>query len=119
MVLFTLASLVAVTTVKGHGAVISPPPRNGVDRDLKPWNGPAPCKGVKGCPSVETQTGFVPPFLLFFFFFLSSSSSSTGLLPMAVRMMINQPNQASWTWCVGCGLPYQTKKPKIEVLRCF
>jgi hypothetical protein len=40
----------------GHGAVITPPPRNGVDRDLAPWNGNVP----DPTPSVETKTGWCP-----------------------------------------------------------
>lgn len=40
----------------GHGAVVHPPPRNAVDKDLHPWNGPVPAdpNGVGGgttwCP---------------------------------------------------------------------
>jgi len=58
--MLSFATLLTVTTVKGHGAVTSPVPRNGVDRNLAPWNGTAPCKGVSGCPSVETMTGWCP-----------------------------------------------------------
>ena len=46
----------AATTVHGHGAVVSPPPRNAVDRDLAPWNGPVP----EHPPSVESATGWCP-----------------------------------------------------------
>jgi len=37
-----IALLVAMTAVgvKGHGSMVYPWPRNGIDRDLKPWNGP-------------------------------------------------------------------------------
>jgi len=44
------------TRVAGHGAVVWPPPRNGVDRDLHPWNGPVP----ENPPSVESDTGWCP-----------------------------------------------------------
>lgn len=40
----------------GHGAVTYPPPRNAVDKDLAPWNGPVPAKD----PSVESHTGWCP-----------------------------------------------------------
>jgi len=40
----------------GHGAVTFPPPRNAIDRDLAPWNGPVPVDP----PSVETHTGWCP-----------------------------------------------------------
>tara|TARA_B110000208_G_C11523994_1_gene341724 strand:- start:216 stop:617 length:402 start_codon:yes stop_codon:yes gene_type:complete len=40
----------------GHGAVNNPRPRNAVDRDLSPWNGPVPAKA----PSVESKTGWCP-----------------------------------------------------------
>jgi hypothetical protein len=54
------AAFAALATVNGHGAVVSPMPRNAVDRDLAPWNGPVPCSVDKSCPSVETQTGWCP-----------------------------------------------------------
>lgn len=40
--------------------VVNPPPRNAVDKDLAPWNGPVPCHVQGKCPSVETQTGWCP-----------------------------------------------------------
>merc|ERR1712070_348076 len=42
--------------VHGHGAVVNPPPRNAVDKDLAPWNGPVPAHP----PNVESQTGWCP-----------------------------------------------------------
>ena len=53
------AVLALVVTVNGHGAVVFPPPRNAVDKDLKPWSGEVPCSVSQRCPSVETQTGCV------------------------------------------------------------
>jgi len=52
--------LTVVVTVHGHGAVVHPPPRNAVDKDLFPWNTKPPCGDVGGCPSVETKTGWCP-----------------------------------------------------------
>merc|ERR1719168_428699 len=44
--------------VFGHGSVVWPPPRQSVDRDLAPWNGPVP----NPPPSVEdtTHRGWCP-----------------------------------------------------------
>ena len=53
-----LAVLLIVNSVDGHGAVVNPPPRNAVDKDLAPWNGPVPCHLTGKCPSVETDTGW-------------------------------------------------------------
>eukprot|EP01065_Artemidia_motanka_P022808 TRINITY_DN269_c2_g1_i1.p1 TRINITY_DN269_c2_g1~~TRINITY_DN269_c2_g1_i1.p1 ORF type:complete len:539 (+),score=158.47 TRINITY_DN269_c2_g1_i1:54-1619(+) len=36
------ALLSAAVGAAGHGAVVIPPPRQAVDRDLAPWNGPVP-----------------------------------------------------------------------------
>jgi hypothetical protein len=41
----------------GHGAVNKPQPRNAVDQDLAPWNGPFPAGGA---PNVESKTGWCP-----------------------------------------------------------
>jgi hypothetical protein len=39
----------------GHGAVVRPPPRNAVDRDLPPWNGPVSLRAsLPRAPSVWT-----------------------------------------------------------------
>ena len=51
------AALSALDTADAHGAVVIPAPRNGIDRDLAPWNGPAPTRPT---PSVETKTGWCP-----------------------------------------------------------
>jgi len=59
-VLAALVALNLATTVSGHGAVVFPPPRNAVDKDLAPWNGTVPCSVSKRCPSVETATGWCP-----------------------------------------------------------
>lgn len=45
-----------VSTVMGHGAVVFPPPRNAIDKDLAPWNGPVPAHP----PAVESKTGWCP-----------------------------------------------------------
>jgi len=45
-----------VSTATGHGALVFPPPRNAVDKDLHPWNGPVPGHP----PSVESKTGWCP-----------------------------------------------------------
>eukprot|EP00937_MAST-01D_sp_MAST-1D-sp2_P002723 g2723.t1 len=58
MKLLILAS--CVVGAAAHGAVIYPPPRNAVDRDLAPWNGAPPCEKQGDCPSVETKTGWCP-----------------------------------------------------------
>ena len=50
------AALSLALEVQGHGAVVRPPPRNAVDKDLAPWSGPV----VKGTPSVESKTGLCP-----------------------------------------------------------
>ena len=42
--------------VAGHGAVVTPPPRNGIDRDLLPWAGPVP----EHPPNVESKSGWCP-----------------------------------------------------------
>jgi len=52
--LLTASTLLLVTD--GHGAVVNPPPRNAVDRNLKPWNGTVPVHP----PSVESKTGWCP-----------------------------------------------------------
>jgi hypothetical protein len=59
--LTTLTSLATLTTTaSGHGAVVNPPPRNAIDKDLAPWSGPVPCHVEGTCPSVETKTGWCP-----------------------------------------------------------
>ena len=55
MVLRVAALAATATLVASHGAVVKPPPRNAVDKDLHPWNGP-----VTSTPSVESMTGFCP-----------------------------------------------------------
>jgi hypothetical protein len=40
--------------------VVNPPPRNAIDKDIAPWNGPVPCHVAGKCPSVETETGWCP-----------------------------------------------------------
>ena len=54
----TLSTCVAMAAA--HGSVVNPPPRNAVDKDLPPWNGPVPCHVQGKCPSVETETGWCP-----------------------------------------------------------
>eukprot|EP00041_Stephanoeca_diplocostata_P012273 m.205821 g.205821 ORF g.205821 m.205821 type:complete len:362 (+) comp18884_c0_seq1:159-1244(+) len=51
-----VASSALVVLVAGHGAVVNPPPRNAVDKDLPPWNGKVP----DPAPSVESKTGWCP-----------------------------------------------------------
>lgn len=41
----------------GHGAVVRPPPRQAVDKDLKPWDGVVVPKTF---PNVESKTGLCP-----------------------------------------------------------
>merc|ERR1711924_274159 len=49
-IVFALALLsLSSKHVDGHGAVVDPPPRNAVDRDVAPWNGPLP----KALPNVD------------------------------------------------------------------
>ncbi len=48
--------LAGVASVFGHGSVVYPPPRNAVDKDLAPWNGPVPANP----PNVESRTGWCP-----------------------------------------------------------
>jgi len=55
MIISVLLSALA-TAVSAHGAVVSPPPRNAVDKSLPPWNGLVP----KYPPSVESMTGWCP-----------------------------------------------------------
>eukprot|EP00656_Telonema_subtile_P018076 TRINITY_DN19740_c0_g4_i1.p1 TRINITY_DN19740_c0_g4~~TRINITY_DN19740_c0_g4_i1.p1 ORF type:complete len:386 (+),score=67.28 TRINITY_DN19740_c0_g4_i1:61-1218(+) len=45
-----------IVSVDAHGAVVDPPPRNAVDKDLSPWDGPVPANP----PSVESMTGWCP-----------------------------------------------------------
>ena len=45
-----------VVTVEAHGSLVSPPPRNAVDKNLSPWNGPVP----NHPPTVESKTGWCP-----------------------------------------------------------
>eukprot|EP01048_Picozoa_sp_COSAG05_P018782 COSAG05_NODE_2813_length_2611_cov_1.736863_2_plen_223_part_00 len=54
MVLPLLSALPAL--VLGHGAVVYPPPRQAVDKDLLPWNGKVP----RTFPDVESKTGWCP-----------------------------------------------------------
>jgi hypothetical protein len=79
------ATLALVGVVAGHGAVVRPPARNAIDKDLAPvrvrvchnacqavllnccrprfplqWNGKVPCTSAGNCPSVETATGWCP-----------------------------------------------------------
>jgi len=42
--------------VQGHGSVVTPPPRQAIDRDLLPWRGPVP----NPRPDVESKTGWCP-----------------------------------------------------------
>ena len=55
-----LLALALAASADAHGAVVNPPPRNAVDKDLAPWSGPVPCSVDKSCPSVETKTGWCP-----------------------------------------------------------
>ena len=50
------ALLGLAVTVEAHGSLVSPPPRNAVDKDLSPWNGPVPSHP----PTVESKTGWCP-----------------------------------------------------------
>ena len=50
------AAVVLLPTVLGHGAVVIPPPRNAVDKDLLPWSGVVPAVP----PNVESRTGWCP-----------------------------------------------------------
>merc|ERR1712166_1395789 len=52
--------IVGISLADAHGSVVTPPPRNAVDKDLAPWNGTVPCSVNKSCPSVETDTGWCP-----------------------------------------------------------
>ena len=52
----TLIALATIHSVEGHGAVVFPPPRNAVDKDLAPWSGKVPAHP----PSVESKTGWCP-----------------------------------------------------------
>ena len=57
MVLRAGAALLALaTSVDAHGALVNPPPRNAVDKDLSPWNGSVPAHP----PAVESKTGWCP-----------------------------------------------------------
>eukprot|EP00040_Diaphanoeca_grandis_P016385 m.84522 g.84522 ORF g.84522 m.84522 type:complete len:365 (-) comp25761_c0_seq1:150-1244(-) len=49
-----IASIIA--SIDAHGAVVNPPPRNAVDKNLLPWSGPVPPHP----PSVESKTGWCP-----------------------------------------------------------
>ena len=51
-----LFAVLCAERVFGHGAVVNPPPRNAVDKDLAPWNGPVP----RHPPNVESKTGWCP-----------------------------------------------------------
>ena len=51
-----VSTALLVVSADAHGAVVIPAPRNGIDRDLAPWNGPVPAQS----PSVETKTGWCP-----------------------------------------------------------
>ena len=48
--------LLLTPDVDAHGSLVSPPPRNAIDRDLPPWNGPVPARP----PTVESKTGWCP-----------------------------------------------------------
>ena len=48
--------LALAATADAHGALVSPPPRNAIDKDLHPWNGAVPTHP----PTVESQTGWCP-----------------------------------------------------------
>ena len=50
------ALLTFVTTADAHGALVSPPPRNAIDKDLAPWSGGVPAHP----PAVESKTGWCP-----------------------------------------------------------
>ena len=52
----TMLWFVAPLAVHGHGSVVHPPPRQAIDRDLKPWSGAMP----KVFPNVESKTGLCP-----------------------------------------------------------
>lgn len=52
--------ILGISLADAHGSVVTPPPRNAVDKDLAPWNGTVPCSVNKSCPSVETDTGWCP-----------------------------------------------------------
>jgi len=47
------ATLALPALVSSHGAIVNPPPRQAVDKDLKPWAGTPP----KVFPNVESKTG--------------------------------------------------------------
>ena len=60
MMMRAIAFASTLALADAHGSVVNPPPRNAVDKDLPPWNGPVPCHVQGKCPSVETQTGWCP-----------------------------------------------------------
>ena len=45
--------------VSGHGAVVSPPPRNAVDKDLAPWNGPVSASHGSKVPPIHFPSDFM------------------------------------------------------------
>ena len=51
-----VGALAILSRVDGHGAVVNPPPRQAIDRDLSPWKGPVPDHQ----PNVESKTGWCP-----------------------------------------------------------
>jgi len=44
MVTTVMLLAISIARVSGHAAVVIPPPRNAVDHDILPWNGPIPSK---------------------------------------------------------------------------
>ena len=51
-----LAAIQGAQRVASHGAVVDPPPRQAVDRDLRPWSGPLP----KELPGVDIAPAWCP-----------------------------------------------------------
>ena len=77
-----------LVTVHGHGSVVVPPPRQAIDKDLKPWNGPVPVNK----PNVESKTGWCP-------------------VPSSDGTIVGQNGQACFWFSNGCAVGC----PKVRI----
>ena len=85
--------------VSGHGAVVSPPPRNAVDKDLAPWNGPVSASHGSKVPPIHFPSDFMtilnPSPICKANYFLSF-----GPRTVSAKVPANPPSVESKTgWC--------------------
>ncbi len=98
--------------VSGHGAMTWPPPRNGIDRDLSPWSGPAP----NPTPSVESKTGWCPSVRILKYR-SQACDTSRNSTPFATRLAKSHRRQGRWPKRPSLLLVLQRVRYRMRCLR--